>query len=373
MAAPDWMTTEVTVAKWLKKERDAVEKDEPVAEVEGAKVTYEVKAPVSGVLGKILVSEGTVVPVGEPIALIAEAGEALPEAVAAEEVRPSAEETRITPAARRLAEEHKIDYNKVKGTGPEGTIVREDIFRTVEEVKVELQAKGPRVSGVVPLVGIKKTIAERMAYSSRTTARVTMNMDVDLTELTRLRERLLQDFEKRIGTRLSYTDILVKATAQALKEHPLLNSTLQEDKIVLFEDINVGVAVAVNEDLIVPVVRNADRRSLEEISLAIKDLAEKARANKLSIEDVTDGTFTVSNLGMFGVDTFTPVITPPESALLGVGRIVKKAVVVEDQIVAKPVLSLCLSFDHRIINGAQAAQFLQRLREILESPHILTG
>jgi len=382
------------IVKWLKAEGETVERGKPLLEIETEKITAEVEAPASGVLRKILVSEDSIVSVGELIAIITEPDEELPpleeiiekarKLVAApvpevEEVEKPAvppvveERVKISPLARKLAEEHKIDIRKIKGTGPNGRIVKGDVLRAIEEAKaVPTVPVAPtelvRITEVVPLTGIRKTIAERLSHSYREAVHVAMTTEVDMTETTRLRQRLLPEIEEKAKVSLSYTDMLVKAAAVALKKNPIVNSMLEGDQIKIIKDINVGVAVAVEDGLIVPVIRNADEKSLTEIASCLKNLTEKAKQHRLSLDDVSGGTFTISNLGRFGVDTFRPVINPPQSAILGVGEIKDKPVVVNGQIAIRPLMTLSLVFDHRVFDGVPAAIFLKTLKEILENP-----
>ena len=216
----------------------------------------------------------------------------------------------------------------------------------------------PRVREVIPLTGIRKTTAERLSQSFRTAPHSTVSMDVDMTQARRLHEDL----------QVSYTDILVKAVAEALKEHSIVNSSLGGEQIKVYEDVNVGVAVATEKGLVVPVVHNADKLSLKDISSTVKVLVEKAREGKLTKEDLTGGTFTVTNLGMFGVDFFIPIINPPETAILGVGRVAEKPVIMNKAIEARPIMNLSLAYDHRVVDGAPAAQFLRRVKQLLETP-----
>ena len=349
-----------TVVQWFKKEGETVQKGEPLVEVLSEKVTYDVEAPESGILRKILAIEGTDVPVAQTIGIIAAPDEQIPEIEVAEvEAVPEKEliekaEERITasPAAKRLAREHGVDLAKVVGTGPEGRIIEDDVKKFIERTRV-----APRVREVIPLTGIRKTTAERVSLSTRTAPHSTITMEVDMTETVRLREE----------TQASYTDMLVKAAAQALKEHPIMNSTLEGEQIKIFEDINVGVAVATEKGLVVPVIHNADKMSLSDIASALKLLVEKTRESKLTKEDLTGGTFTITNLGMYGVDVFIPIINPPETGILGVGRIAEKPVLVDKEIKMKPVMQLSLSFDHRVVDGAPAAQFLQKVKHVLET------
>jgi len=350
--------TEGTVVQWFKKEGERVEKGEPVVEVLSDKVTYEVEAPASGVVLKILAEEGVDVPVAETLAIITAPDEELPEVEVVAEAPVERVEERIlaSPAAKRLAREYDVNLARVTGTGPEGRIVEEDVKRFVEGAKV-----APRVREVVPLTGIRKTAAERVSLSARTAPHSTITMEVDMSNTAKLREKF----------KVSYTDILIKAVAKALTDHPVMNSTLKKDQIKIFEDVNIGVAVGTEKGLVVPVIRNADKKEVEEISSTLKKLVEKAREGKLTRKEMSGGTFTITNLGMFGVDVFTPIINPPETAILGVGRVVEKAVVVDKEIVVKPVMQLSLSFDHRVVDGVPAAYFLQKTKQILESPESL--
>lgn len=351
---------EGTVVQWFKKEGDTVNKGEPLVEVLTEKVTYDIEAPESGVLRKILALEGIEVPVAEVLGVITAPDEQITEEIIVREPAKEKEviEERIlaSPAAKRLAKEYSIDLAQVKGSGPEGRIVEDDVKRFVEESKV-----GPRVREIMPLTGIRKTAAERVTLSAKTAPHSTITMEADMTNATRFRE------EKQIG----YNEILVKAVAKALEENRIVNSTLAGEQIKIFEDINIGVAVATEKGLVVPVVHNADKKSLKEIASMLNDLIEKARASKLSKEELTDGTFTITNLGMFGVEIFTPIINPPETAILGVGKVTEKPVVVNKEIIAKPMMYLSLSYDHRVIDGAPAAQFLQKVKQYLENPHLL--
>jgi len=365
---------EGTVVQWFKREGETVQKGEPLVEVLSEKVTYDVEAPVSGVLRKIFASEGVDVPVAETIGIITALDEELPEIEAIARLPIEAVEEAVavpergviekvkkgiiaSPAAKRLARDYGIDLANVKGTGKEGRIVEEDVRRFMEEVKWI-----PRVREAIPLTGMRKTVAERVSLSARTAPHSTIIMEVDMANAMRLPEKVLA----------SYTDMLVNAVAKALLEHPIMNSTLEGEQIKVFQDINIGVAIATERGLVVPVIRSADKKSLKEIALIMKELVERARQGKIAREEVTGGTFTITNLGMFGVETFTPIINPPETAILGVGRIVEKPVVIGKEIVIRPMMHLSLSFDHRVVDGAPAAQFLQKVKQILENSDLMS-
>ena len=347
-----------SVGKWYKREGEAVEKGEPIVEIISEKATYDLEAPASGILRKILVKEGEEAPVDAVIAIITAPDEQIPtEELEAKPGKVERVKERIlaSPAAKRLAREYGIDLSLIRGTGPGGRIVEEDVRRFIEESRVVT----PKVREVIPLSGYRKTTAERVSMSFRTAPHSTVATSVDFSKAIELHEKL----------QVSYTAIIVAAAAKALVENPIVNSTVEDDKIKVFEDINIGVAVATDRGLVVPVIHNADKKSLKEIDVALKDLVEKAREGKLKREEVSGGTFTVSNLGVYDVEFFTPIINPPEAAILGVGKIVKKPVVSQDgRIEPKPIVMLSLSYDHRVIDGAPAAKFLQKVKQHLEFP-----
>jgi len=346
---------EGTVGKWYKKEGDSVEKGEPIVEVVSEKATYDLEAPASGVLRKILVWEGVDAPVNAVLAVITAQEETFSEAEILAEVPQAAEEVEkrvlASPAAKRLAREHGIDLSLVRGSEPEGRIVEEDVRRFIEETRGIL----PKVKEIIPLSGFRKTSAERVSASFKTAPHSTIMMEVDVSKAEELHEKL----------QVSYTAILVVAVAKALLEHSIMNSTLEGNRIKIFEDVNVGVAVATEKGLVVPVIHNADRKSLKEIDTAIKELTEKARLGKLSREEVTGGTFTITNLGMYEVDFFTPIINPPEAAILGVGKMTQKPVAIGEAIETRPFVTLSLSYDHRIVDGVPAAQFLKKVKDYI--------
>ena len=345
-----------TIGKWYKKEGDIVAKGEAVVEVISEKATYDLEAPASGVVRKILVGEGSVAAVNTVLAFITAPDEAVSEAEISAEapsIKEEGEERFLaSPAAKRLARERGIDLSLVIGSGPEGRISEEDVRRYIDETS----GITPKVKEIISLSGFKKTSAERVSASFRTAPHSTIVMDVDVSRITELREK----------TQVSYTAVLVKAVAESLLEHYIMNSTLEGDKVKVFEDVNMGVAVATECGLVVPVVRNADRKTLKDIDAAIKGLTEKAKQGKLAKEEVTGGTFTITNLGMYGVEFFTPIINPPEAAILGVGKITEKPVIVKGKVEIKPLMMLSLSYDHRIVDGAPAAQFLARVKEKIE-------
>jgi pyruvate dehydrogenase E2 component (dihydrolipoamide acetyltransferase) len=396
--------TEATIIEWRIEEGDWVNKGQIVAVIETEKVAYEMEAPADGFI-HIVMTQDNKVPVGTVIGMIAESKEGLESlqkepakempketpAVAVEAtevaapklaVAPEREERiRISPIARKLAEEHGIDITKITGSGPGGRIVREDIERAITEKEEAPAAKvyeGRKVKATIPLKGMRRAIAEHMYQSLSISAQLTYVSEVDVAEVVKLRNELLSR-EEAVGARVTYTDIFVLALAEALKANPIINASLIGDEIRIWEDINIAVAVALEgEDeygagLIVPVVKNADKKSLVEISRTIRALTEKARERKLTPDEVTGNTFTFTNLGSHEgrVDIATPIINQPDSAILGAGAIAEKPVVRDGQIVIRPMATISLTFDHRVIDGATAGRFLAKVSELLENPWLL--
>lgn len=386
--------TSGSVAKWHKKEGDRVEKGDVILEVSTEKITYKVEAPESGVLRKILVQPGTKVPIGAPLCIIAAPDEDIsellkeaPTAPAAEKpaqpeakpapvaAKPAGEEVLIkaTPIAKKIAKEQGIDLALVTGTGPGGRIVEKDVLDFIERQKAAAGARPVAEAAPlkrIALSDVRQVIAERMSTSWQNSPMVTLNADVDCTLLKKLREDLKSSFKEK-GLNLSYNYILMKACAVALKEQPMLNSYLEGNEVVLYDEVNIGLAVATEEALLVPVVKDVAGKNLYEIASDGDALIEKARKGELAIDDVTGGTFTITNLGMFGVRDFTPIINPPQCAILGVGEMKDKPCVCDGQIVVKPMMTLSLTFDHRIVDGAQGAMFIRRVKELLENPLLL--
>jgi pyruvate dehydrogenase E2 component (dihydrolipoamide acetyltransferase) len=325
-----------------------------------------------------------------PVAVIAEAGEnvaevaakysgsapktavavsaaAAPAANAAPTIAASASGRRegapVTPAARKLAQEHNVELSRVAGTGPGGRVTREDVEKAISEAATApAPAAAPitaPVAASTPLRGMRKVIAERMHKSLQGSAQLTITTEVDVTQLIDRRQEVQREFNA------TYTDFIIQACAHALKQHSRMNAVLEGDTLRTQEQISVGLAVALEEGLIVPVVHDTDKKSLKQIAQDARSLAEKARAGKLTLEEVSGGTFTVSNLGMFGVDGFTPILNAPQTGILGVGRIVEKPVIYRGEIAKRSTMVLSLTFDHRVIDGAPAGAFLQTVADLL--------
>ena len=382
------------IVNWLKKEGDYVKKGEPLLDVMTNKVTIEVESFNTGYLKKILAEEGEEVPVTEVIAYIGEEDEEELEEIIKERVKEKEEEKVLieekivkvrtkkilaSPLAKRLAKEMVIDLSKISGTGPGGRIIKTDVLKAAKEEKLKKKEKveiekeieekvvTPEILEKIPLTGLRKTIAERMSKSKSEIPHITLFIDVDMSSSEIFKEKINQEIGEK---KISYTDFIIKATALALEKYPILNSTLKNEKIIIFKDINIGLAVSIEEGLIVPIIFNSNKLSLEEIADRRIDLVNLARENKLTLKDVTGSTFTITNLGMYQVEYFSPIINPPESGILAVGAIMKKPIVNKDaKIAVKPMIKLGLALDHRISDGVIGAKFLQYLRNTIQEPN----
>ncbi|MED4582725.1 dihydrolipoamide acetyltransferase family protein [Brevibacillus choshinensis] len=393
------MTMETgTVIQWFKQEGDLVREGDILLEVLTDKINIEVESYSTGTLLKIYYGPDQVVPVNQVIGYVGEASEVVPDTAPSAEPHSSTEATevqneqkenhetreresvgqkiRATPVARRIAKDNGIDLSQVNGTGPNGRVQKVDIEQAVaarssKPISTQPVTTTEPRSRKVKVEGMRKVIAERMAASAYTAPHVTLSTEADMSQVMEVRSTLLPTIEKMTGYRLSYTEIIMKAVATALSRHPKVNASLKDDVIELHETINIGLAVAVTDGLFVPVIKQADRKGLADLTTETKRVAGLARDGRLLPDDMRGGTFTISNLGMYAIDVFTPIINQPESAILGVGRIHEKPVGVNGQIVLRPMMSLSLSFDHRVMDGAPAAAFLQEIKELLELPYHL--
>jgi pyruvate dehydrogenase E2 component (dihydrolipoamide acetyltransferase) len=401
-----------TLVEWLKNEGDRVEKGEPLFIVLTDKANIEIEAPASGILAGVMAQPDDVIPVTEVVAYILEPDEELPSesrapaeavpsaeapAVAPQpisttvgvespesELRPSIKKTRATPAARRLAAELGVDLASVSGTGTRGRVHKNDVQAFAEQRQTAIQAKpmftapsmdirlpDARQKQVVPLAGPRKIIADRMAYSASSAPHITLSLRVDMSEAARLRARVQEPVQRKTGHRLSFTAIVARAVASVLPRHPYLNASLQGENVIIWEDVHLGIATSLEDYLIVPVIREAQSKSLEQIVTVLGDLVERARARRLTPAEMSGSTFTISNLGMFGIESFSAIINPPEVAILAVGKIVDTPFSTGDEIELRPILNLTLSADHRVVDGATAARFLADLKATLENPYLL--
>lgn len=278
---------------------------------------------------------------------------------------------RTTPLAARIADDLGVDLGQLS-TGLPGSRVRsEDVLRHVESSRQPVTTAAASGTKIIKIGGMRKRIADNIVKSSFSAPHVTLTLEVDMTETAAFRTKLLPEIEKVYGVRISYTDIIVKAVARALEDHPMMNAALIGDEIHQYSQINIGVAVALDEGLIVPVIKDVSSKTLGTVSAEFKQVVERARTGKFTPDDLLGGTFSISNLGGFGIDVFDPVINPPQAGILGVCRIAEKAVVREKQVVIRTMMNLCLSFDHRVLDGVPAARFLQRIQELLETPLLI--
>ena len=399
---------EGTILKWRKGEGEAVEKGEIILDIQTDKVEYEVESPDGGLLLKTLAGEGDVVPCGTDIAVIGEEGENISSfgstsAKAPVETESKAAEAPPTPpptpaptpapaapvatqpaptgrvfaspAARRVARELGIDYRTLKGSGPGGRIVQADVRAAAASGLPSAPlaaASGPAaVAGSTPLAGMRKIIAERMLSSWSQVPRITMQAEVDLTNLLAVREASRQAWENDLGVKVSINDLILFYTARAVRRCPAVNVRLTENALEQMQDVNIGVAVAVDQGLMVPVIRGADQKSIDAISRESRALAEAARAGALGLDALEGGTFTVSNLGAYGVDHFSAIINHPESAILSVGAARERAVVRSGEVVARTTAFIGINADHRLVDGAPAAEFLSTLKDMLEHPKVM--
>ncbi len=417
---------DATVGRWLKSEGDAVKSGEALVELETDKINFEVEAEQDGVLQKIAKDEGDTVEVGEVIGTIgeaagdgqpsqeepeeeepeAEAEQPEPEAEQSENGQPEAgaEETnghreegyRASPSVRKLAQEYGIQLAEVSGSGSGGRVTREDVERLIreqskpsapEQPEPEENGRGGEKPAQQPTAASgngradleersrmsrrRLTIAQRLVESQQQTAMLTTFNEVDMGAVMELRKRRKEAFQERTGARLGFMSFFTKAAIGALKAYPKVNAELQENELVLKKYYDIGVAVSTDEGLVVPVVRDADRKSFAGIEQTIYDLATKARDNKLTLEDLSGGTFTITNGGIFGSLVSTPILTMPQVAILGMHKIQERPVAVDGQVEVRPMMYLALSYDHRVIDGAEAVSFLVRIKELIEDPESL--
>lgn len=377
-----------TLLKWLKGEGQSVAKGEPLMEIETDKATVEIEAPTSGVLTQVTAKAGDEVPVGQRIAFILAPGESLPAevapgAVARSVTLPKATATASTsksvsqqasaattsgrilasPAAKRIAREKGVNLATLKGSGPEGSVLAEDVLRSPPDGATAASAKLTGVQ-IVPLTSMRRIVGERMTQSKLSAPHFYLSMDIDMSAVEKLRAERKAQGDPSVP---SINDFILFACARALTDFPSVNSTYTEQGIKIHGAINIGVAVALEESLVVPVIRNADRLSLMELAAHSRVLADKAQSKKLVPLDYEGGTFTVSNLGMLGVDRFIAIINPPQCAILAVGCVASRVVVEEGMFAIKPMMTATLSADHRAIDGVIAARFLQDVKKLLEN------
>ncbi|MFC1923304.1 dihydrolipoamide acetyltransferase family protein [Chloroflexota bacterium] len=416
----DMVMDTATFVEWLINEGEQVEKGKPLFVILTDKAAMEIEAPASGILAGINAQPDDVLPVSETIAFILEPGEKLPERIQSSSPaqKPGIEKTatpsepltdmpaqgditpidsgdgyqkiRATPVARRLAMNLGIDLTRVPGRGPKGRIHKADVMLAAENQTVEIASPafigiGSQVPNldqpvplpvakqkeVVPLAGPRRIIAQRMAYSASVAPHINLSITADMTEAQRLRTSVLPIIESQTGYRLSFTTLIAYIVTSILPRHPFLNSTLNGEEIILWEDIHLGIATNLNDYLIVPVIREAQSKNLQEIVASFGDLLDRANAMQLTPAEMSGSTFTISNLGMFGIESFTAIINPPEAAILAVGKINDVYMKINDAMVQRPMMNITICADHRIVDGVAAAKFLAELKSTIENPYLL--
>lgn len=386
---------EGTIVKWYKKEGEKIERDEMLFEVSTDKVDTEIPSPVTGIVKKILVPEGNTVPVRTEVAQIdaegkAVSGEAAIKPELVKETTDKVTEIRLegdaqvrsrilSPLVRKLAKENNVDLSKIQGSGTGGRITKSDVHEYIklsaskkaEEITVpDVVEKGSRIAAgqrTEKMSNLRRVIADHMIQSSMTAVQVTNVIEVDMTNISSFRDRHKNSFKEKEGFSLSYLPMIARVTIEALKKFPVVNASLVEDQIVYHDYVNLGIAVALEDGLIVPVIKHAEEKNIVGLARAINDLAVRSRSKKLNPDDVQDGTFSITNQGVFGSMFSTPIINYPQSAILSFETIIKRPVVVNDAIAIKPMVFLPLSWDHRLMDGSIAARFLQFIKETAET------
>lgn len=364
---------DATVAAWHKQPGDSIRRDENLVDLETDKVVLEVPSPVDGVVGKIVRDSGETVISGELLGVIEEgeveaaeapAGEAEKAPVEEESVASTRDTAKLSPAARRVAEEEQADVSQVTGTGRGGRITKADV---IQHVRTGTQA-GPRPEERVRMTRLRSTIASRMKEAQNTAAILTSFNEVDLKAVMDLRKKYKEAFEKEHGVKLGLMSFFVKAVCDALRKHPIVNASLEGDEIVYHGYQDIGIAVSTERGLMVPILRNAEHMTLADAEANIREFAGKARDGSITIEDLQGGTFSITNGGTFGSLLSTPLLNPPQSAILGMHTIKERPVVIDGEIVARPMMYIALSYDHRIIDGKDAVLFLVAVKDALEDP-----
>jgi pyruvate/2-oxoglutarate dehydrogenase complex dihydrolipoamide acyltransferase (E2) component len=389
--------TEGRIVEWKKKEGEWVGEKEVVVVVETDKITYEIESPGAGYL-HILIDVNKEAPVAIAIGILCKSKEELKSLIAKEEAEgmikaktetPSPEQlaatasaTRISPLARKLAKEYNVDLKTIQGSGPNGRIKKRDILRSVEGRQVTTPPRIPEkeivsfsssekvIKEIIPLRGIRKVIADRLYGSLQQMAQFSDMGEIDVTETIKFRQKLLEQ-EGFIGAAISLNDILIKVVATILKQMPIMNSSILGEEIHVWNQINIGMAVSLDEGLIVPVIHEADKKTILEIHYLLENLIDRARNHRINADDVKGGTFTISNFGSYGTMYGTPIINPPQVALLGIGLIRQAAMVINDEIVVGWSMSYSLTMNHQVIDGAVGSQFINRMRKFLANPSVL--
>ncbi|MCF6227331.1 MAG: 2-oxoglutarate dehydrogenase complex dihydrolipoyllysine-residue succinyltransferase [Planctomycetes bacterium] len=363
--------TEVIIASWLKKVGDAVAVDDPIVEIDTDKATMAVGSPVNGVLKEIKFQDGDTCNVGDVIAIFEE-GEAPAAGAASLTSKSNTQEPtsvgHVMPAAANAAHAKGIDPATVAGSGPGGRVLKEDIQAARKPATIQANADGQRQTERVKMTNLRKKIAERLVQSQQQAAILTTFNEVDMQPIMDLRAQYKDAFTKKYGIKLGFMSFFIKAAVDALKQVPSVNAKVDGDHVIYHNYYDVGVAVGGGKGLVVPVIRNAERLSFAELELTIADFGARARDNKIMPDEMAGGTFTISNGGVYGSMMSTPILNPPQSGILGMHNIVKRAVVINDEIVIRPMMYVALSYDHRIVDGRESVTCLKRMKDCLENP-----
>ena len=378
--------TEATVSKWLKKIGEPFEIDEPLVEIETDKITVEVPAPSAGVLSKIKVKEGKDVSIGGVLGIISESkGTTPPKEKKQSQTKVVKEDTtktkpdpnnqsnlkkdsKLSPSVKKILEENNLDSSKVNSSREDGRLTKADVMEHLNNPSTNNKKSTVGKEEIVPMSKIRRTIATRLKEAQNTAAILTTFNEVDMSEIIKVREAKKEDFMERYGVKLGFMSFFVKASVMALQEFSAVNAEIRDENIVYKNHFDIGIAVGTEKGLVVPVLINADKMTFGDIEKQIVELSSKAKKGTLTMDDLSGGTFTISNGGVYGSMLSTPIINRPQSGILGMHNILKRAVVVEDEIVIRPMMYLAFSYDHRIIDGKESVGFLIKIKELLENP-----
>ena len=378
--------TEATVSKWLKKIGEPFEIDEPLVEIETDKITVEVPAPSAGVLSKIKVKEGKDVSIGGVLGIISESkGTTPPKEKKQSQTKVVKEDTtktkpdlnnqsnlkkdsKLSPSVKKILEENNLDSSKVNSSREDGRLTKADVMEHLNNPSTNNKKSTVGKEEIVPMSKIRRTIATRLKEAQNTAAILTTFNEVDMSEIIKVREEKKEDFMERYGVKLGFMSFFVKASVMALQEFSAVNAEIRDENIIYKNHFDIGIAVGTEKGLVVPVLKNADKMTFGDIEKQIVELSSKAKKGTLTMDDLSGGTFTISNGGVYGSMLSTPIINRPQSGILGMHNILKRAVVVEDEIVIRPMMYLAFSYDHRIIDGKESVGFLIKIKELLENP-----
>ena len=377
--------TEATVSKWLKKVGESFDIDEPLVEIETDKITVEVPAPSAGIISEIKAAEGTDINIGGVLAIIGDSNDSKPESQKKDEKKSNniktedkaainikSDSTKLSPSVKKLIEENNLDEDSINSKRDDGRLTKEDVLNFMNQKPSEKKSSKEREE-VVKMSKIRTTIANRLKEAQNTAAILTTFNEVNMTEIIKIRESKQEDFLKRNEVKLGFMSFFVKAVVTSLQEYPAVNAEIRDDNIIYKNHFDIGIAVGTEKGLVVPVLKNANEMTFGTIEKTIVELSTKAKEGSLSMDDLSGGTFTISNGGVYGSMLSTPIINRPQSGILGMHNIQKRAVVINDEIVIRPMMYLALSYDHRIIDGKESVGFLVSIKNLLENPSKLLG